>query len=177
MKQLSTQEVQILALLLQKKYKINIQYLGFDFKKDMDSWLIEFSNENHNKRERFFYYTGIGHRIIKTLNKYPKPLHICKHQTSHCKKRLSDFSKKSNNRFVSDIYAIDPEIAGILKSLILDSEARNESFNEWCANFGYNNDSISHFNIYQECCKIAEQFYSFFPKDTINEFKVILEDY
>lgn len=54
---------------------------------------------------------------------------------------------------------------------------RSYSFNDCCGNFGYDNDSINAFNIYQECCKNGKEFYSFFTKETIEQFKAILEDY
>jgi hypothetical protein len=36
-----------------------------------------------------------------------------------------------------------PPLADILYSLLLDSEAADESFEDWCANFGYDSDSIA----------------------------------
>lgn len=54
---------------------------------------------------------------------------------------------------------------------------RSYSFNDCCGNFGYDNDSINAFNIYRECCKNGREFYSFFTKETIEQFKAILEDY
>lgn len=181
MKKLSNQEIEINTLLIQKRYKVNVTYLGFDHKKDMDSWMFEFSNENwpKSKTVRFFYYSGIGHRFIKQSNfKYPKLCYSVTHVTKHDLKLIQDHCKKYNRLNTSiNTSVMKPEIAGLLYSLILDSEAMHESFINWCANFGYDNDSISNLNLYQECCKVGKEFYSFFPKDTIEEFKKILEDY
>lgn len=175
---LTTQENEILTLLLIGRYKVNVQYLGFDHKKEMDSWLFDFSNENWNKTERFFFYTGIGHRFIKKSNyKYPKPCHTVKHITNNDLKMMQAHSKKFNTFFGATVSVMEPEIASLLHSLVLDSQAKHESFNDWCDNFGYNNDSLKALNTYQECCKIADQLYGFFPRDTVKKFESILEDY
>ncbi len=46
-----------------------------------------------------------------------------------------------------------PEIKDVLYSLWSDSQACNQSFDDWCSDYGYSNNSISAFNTYQECCK------------------------
>ena len=181
-KQLTAQEIEILVLLLKGKYTINVMYLGFDHKKEMDSWLIEFGNKNWNKSRniKLEYYTGVGHRFIKTLNyKYPKPCYRVSnnHLTNNDNRLINNYRKNHNSISTPVIYVMQPEIAGVLHCYISDSEAMHESFNDWCSNFGYDNDSINAFNIYQDCCKNGKEFYSFFPRETIEKFKTILEGY
>lgn len=48
-------------------------------------------------------------------------------------------------------FAVKPDIKDVIYSLFMDSSAEHENFNDWCANFGYSDDSISALNIYKEC--------------------------
>lgn len=181
-KQLSNEEIEILDLLSKGKYTYNVMYIGFDHKEERDLWIIEFGNENWNKTRniRLEYFTGVGHRFIKTSNyKYPKPCYQVStaHFTKSDNQLINSYFKKNNTIRKPDIYVMQPEIAGVLYCYISDSEAMHESFNDWCDNFGYDKDSISAFNIYQDCCKHGKELYSFFPKETIEKLKAILEDY
>lgn len=44
-----------------------------------------------------------------------------------------------------------PTAAEVLYSLMLDGEAINESFSDWCSDLGYDSDSIKALNTYREC--------------------------
>lgn len=70
-----------------------------------------------------------------------------------------------------------PKLEDILHCLLLDSQAREMSFIDWCWNFGYDSDSISAFNTYQECCKSAEKLYALYTRAEIEEIKEALQDY
>jgi hypothetical protein len=50
-----------------------------------------------------------------------------------------------------------PKIEDILNSLFLDSDALEYSFEDWCDNYGYSNDSIKAEGIYKECIKTAHK--------------------
>ena len=45
----------------------------------------------------------------------------------------------------------EPTLEDVLYSLVIDSEACEMSFNEWCANFGYDVDSRKALATYTEC--------------------------
>lgn len=74
-------------------------------------------------------------------------------------------------------YATMPHIAGIMQSLLLDSQADEMSFNSWCFEYGYNNDSVKAFKIYQACCETAEKLRKVFNGQQIVEMRDILQDY
>jgi hypothetical protein len=44
-----------------------------------------------------------------------------------------------------------PELDGVLHSLIMDSAACEESFEDWCSNFDYSTDSRKALQIYLDC--------------------------
>lgn len=72
---------------------------------------------------------------------------------------------------------VAPKAADVLYSLLLDSEACNESFNDWCDNFGYSNDSLKAINTYQQCCKIGEDMRKVFSPDQMATLRELLQDY
>jgi hypothetical protein len=72
---------------------------------------------------------------------------------------------------------IAPHAADVLQSLILDGEAVNESFLDWCANYGYSDDSIKALNTYNECCKTGEILRKFFPREALQALRDALQDY
>lgn len=70
-----------------------------------------------------------------------------------------------------------PDNAGIMYSLLMDSEASDYSFSEWCNNFGLDSDSISAFNTYQQCEKIAKELNSLFSREELQQMREALRDY
>ncbi len=44
-----------------------------------------------------------------------------------------------------------PSLVDIFHALTLDGQAFNESFSDWCDNYGYSNDSIDALNTYKAC--------------------------
>lgn len=55
-----------------------------------------------------------------------------------------------------DPLPIKPSIADVIHALTIDASAINESFHEWCDNYGYDSDSISAFEMYRKCCATGE---------------------
>ena len=52
-------------------------------------------------------------------------------------------------------------IDDVLYSLVLDSQFSNETFDDFCDNFGYNNDSIKANEIYRACQKNSKKVRTF----------------
>ena len=65
----------------------------------------------------------------------------------------------------------EPELEMVLESCFLDSSAKDMSFHEWCAEYGYDTDSISNKQTYKACVAIGEQLEEVFGEDleTIEE--------
>lgn len=70
-----------------------------------------------------------------------------------------------------------PSNSDIMYSLLLDSEASDYSFSEWCDNFGFDSDSISVFNTYQQCENIGKQLKRVFSREQIEAMREALQDY
>ena len=70
-----------------------------------------------------------------------------------------------------------PTIKDVMQSLLLDASANDESFNNWCANYGYDSDSLKAFNMYQQCCETANKLNKTFTRNELNEMREALQDY
>jgi len=70
-----------------------------------------------------------------------------------------------------------PTNADIMYSLLLDAYAANESFSDWCSDYGYDDDSIKALNTYKTCCEYAVHLRKTFSPDQIEAMRTVLEDY
>ena len=70
-----------------------------------------------------------------------------------------------------------PSNSDIMNSLLMDSDAGEMSFNDWCGDYGYDNDSMKAFKMYQACCEAAVNIRKCFSTAQINEMRLALEDY
>ena len=70
-----------------------------------------------------------------------------------------------------------PKVADVLHSLILDASAADENFHDWCANYGYSDDSIKAMNTYKACLEIAAALRKHFSPDTLRQVRELLQDY
>jgi hypothetical protein len=71
---------------------------------------------------------------------------------------------------------VKPTIANVLRSLMLDSDAGSESFNDFCSNFGYDNDSIKALNVYKACMDIHDNMRKVFDRKTLDDIRKATED-
>lgn len=59
-----------------------------------------------------------------------------------------------------------PTIAEVLRSLFIDATADEQSFSDWCDEYGYSDDSIKALNIYKACCDTARHLRQQFDVET-----------
>ena len=71
---------------------------------------------------------------------------------------------------------VKPKIADVLYSLFLDASAADENFNDWCANLGYSDDSISAFNTYKQCLDTATQLRKHFNPEQRASIQSVIQD-
>jgi len=72
--------------------------------------------------------------------------------------------------------AVPPRAADVLYCLTSDAQAEHMSFAWWCANFGYDTDSISALNTYNECVKEAEKLRRIFSREEINAIEEMVRE-
>lgn len=122
-----------------------------------DQWRVKFADWETA------YYTGTGHR--KPVKGAPPKNFV----NPRC------LAAKEWNR--NNLRPVAPQAADVLHSLLLDSDAVNESFRNWCANYGYSDDSLSALDIYRECCKVGEKMRRLFTHEQRETLRELLEDF
>jgi hypothetical protein len=122
---------------------------------DCDQWRVTLSSKAgfHS----FDYYTGMGLRT-RTYSGYGRKWDAMR------KKHYDDKPKA-------------PKVADVLHSLILDASAADENFYDWCANYGYSDDSIKAMNTYKACLEVAVALRKHFDADTLRQVRELLQDY
>lgn len=122
-----------------EKIEYDIDFIGFvsDEAWPHFLWSVEINGE------RFTYKTGVGHCEVY------RPTDKKGFVQVKIKDKYRSIFKTRNNI----IWAKKPDIKDVLYCLCSDAEAIDMSFHDWCGTFGYDDDSISAFNIYKECCE------------------------
>lgn len=59
---------------------------------------------------------------------------------------------------------------------IIQDYPNPESFKDFCAEFGYNTDSIKDFKLYKLCLKQSEKLHKIFTEEEINELNKIMNE-
>ena len=70
----------------------------------------------------------------------------------------------------------EPTKEDILFAMIMD-DVSNKNFNDFCDEFGYNNDSIKALKIYKACLKETKAYYNMFDSEEREVLKELLQDY
>lgn len=79
--------------------------------------------------------------------------------------------------FCSKNLPIKPELALIVYCIFLDSDVLYYTFEDWCANLGYSDDSIKAKAIYDDCIKQSVQWNAAVPENIKEKVRVIFENY
>lgn len=144
------------AYLEAEKINYSVRYVGETARDNdwqCDAWRVSFAAGK--SRFETDYFTGLGHRKVPGNRPLKKNWEI---------------------GYVAP-KPVSPCAADVLNSLILDSSAADMSFNDWCDDYGFDNDSISAFNTYQLCCKAAHDLRQVFSRAQIETLRTLLEDY
>lgn len=154
-------ESKVSEILASANIEYSVIYCGETLHQDnwtCDEWKVTIVNGK--KKETIRYYTGTGLReIIKGFKAISLPN-----------------AKVINGKWQASKPKA-PHIAGIIYSMILDSNAANISFNDWCADYGYDNGSIKAQNTYFECQKQETKLRNIFNADTHAQLAEALLDY
>jgi hypothetical protein len=140
--------------------------LGGD--KPMDEWVCDFLSHPRGASESFEFFTGLGLRAVPPW-RYgvqgfdnglaPRPGSLLHEQ----------WMKQAKTQ--------KPHAADVLHSLILDSSAVGQSFESWCADYGYDSDSRKAFGIYEACQQNADKLARVLNANDLAALKTALQDY
>lgn len=168
-KQKSEIELAVDAYLAEIGVSYSVVPRGTGLKRDgweCDGWFISLTADGKpNEPQDFDYFTGIGHRVDHGNG--PRD-----HSGPFRKNTLAWESYQKNY-----VKPFAPFAAGPIHSLILDSSADDQSFNDWCSNYGYDNDSRKAFETYQACCASAAKLRKVFTREQIEKLSELLQDY
>lgn len=120
-----------------------------------DEWRVKFGKWETS------YYTGTGHR--KPIKGAPAD-----------KGSPNTLFREQWERIYLRPHA--PKAADVLYSLVLDSSAGDASFQDWCADFGYSDDSLSALDTYRACCAIATKLRATFKPDVLAAIREAVQE-
>jgi hypothetical protein len=72
---------------------------------------------------------------------------------------------------------VPPTAADVLHCLLLDASAADQNFHDWCADLGYDTDSMRAFRTYQECLETGRKLRALFKRHELDELRAALSDY
>ena len=136
---------------------VKIDYVGETTRFDKwacDQWRVTLTNDHSQWSTD--YFTGLGLRE-RTYSGYGRKWDAMR------KKHFNDKVKK-------------PKIADVLYSLFSDARAAELNFVDWCAEYGYSDDSISAFNTYKQCLDIGVHLRKHFSPDQRAKIETIISE-
>jgi hypothetical protein len=157
-----------LSKILNKEFDFIVNHLGLFVTDDLhlcDKYIVIIEGQD------FEYSCGIGHRI--ELNTFKKE------DFKNLMQRNPKKTKSNLLMYVDSLKAVSKvkplNIDDILYSLILDSQAGAESFDDFCDNFSCDNDSMKANEIYRACQKNAKKIKTFITD--IDKASELFQDY
>lgn len=120
----------------------------------------------------FDYFTGIGHVEILTQSERSKSenkefLKVLSSEEEETELKAS-FNKSQRQQLwdtTNRIYRRHPKIEHVLECLQSDAQCGDMSFDQFCDDFGYSNDSLKALDVYRACADTAKKLRGFkFPE-------------
>ena len=126
-----------------------------------DEWKTGFRNGAVQKT--FSYFTGTGHRKLSAMDA----------------RALQGLNPRciAAERIRAQAKPQAPHAADVLHALCIDASAEDEGFSDWCANFGYDSDSIKALRIYDACRDNARELRQVFTRAQLRELSEALRDF
>jgi hypothetical protein len=157
-----------ISKILNKEFDFQVNHLGLFLNDDLwihDKYIVLIDEQD------FEYSRGIGHRVVN----YP----LYKKDFQRVMNKTPQKNKANLLIHIDNVKAVSKpkplNIDDVLYSLILDSQAGQGTFEDFCDNFGYNEDSIKHSEIYKACQKTAKKVKTFIPN--LEEASELFQDY
>lgn len=118
------------------------------------------------------FKTGIGHRV-KRVGYLQKVSNV---EAEALRKIRATITPEPNRLpIVNDTPY--PTSASVLYSLLLDANCVEETFPNFCANFGYDEDSRKALDIYLQCQAISNTLHKVFSSKELEQLEELLQDY
>ena len=169
-------EAQVARMVNRASISYSAQYIGQTKRDnwDCDAWRVSFEYPG-KPAQTFEFFTGLGLRAEPTARDKlaARPFGLTEkdiqNRTIYGRRYLAELEKLRKPKA--------PTVASVLHSLILDSGAMGQSFNDWCANCGYSNDSIKALDTYRQCQSIGERLRMLWTTAQLDALRDALQDY
>lgn len=157
--------------------KVSFHYAGERTRDDWkhDKWIITFTSTKGESD--FDYRTGLGHRAGPTAADKAHIKWSFSGLTEQDIKARTSYGRQYLQAVENSRKPQAPDPAGVLHCLILDMQAEHMTFNEWCENFGYSNDSIKAESIFDACRQQARELRAVFTIEQIRQIEELTQDY
>ena len=138
-----------------------------------DEWRVTFKTAK-GKSETFSYHTGTGLREFDAKK-------LKAHKTRYAGERFNNVNPRSilgveiAKSLEACKIAVKPNAASVLYCLVNNDTDQN--FSDWCDCFGYDNDSIKAFNIYNACTEEMKKIRCIFNNTQIESIREALEEF
>jgi len=133
------------------------------------------------------YKLGIGH--VKIVDPYKT--HTSAFLSVDEKNMLSTTSRRPGAQFkdkkrqasacasLALAQKVTPKLPDVLHSLLLDGAAHfdSQTFEDWCADYGYSDDSIKARDTFETCERIGKALARAFTRAELNDLREVFQDY
>ena len=139
---------------------VKIDYVGEtvrDSKWQCDQWRVSITSKAGFWSTDYFTGTGLRREV-----KGARAMHIKTH-------------KIVGNKWVT-AEPVKPKVADVLYSLFMDAQAADLNFHDWCAEYGYSDDSIKALNTYKQCLEIGTMLRKHFSPDQRASIQSIISE-
>ena len=90
---------------------------------------------------------------------------------------FKDGGKYSTTYKMGTAHTTPPQVQAVLPSLLLDATPPDQSFEDWCADLGYSNDSIRAHNAYLDCVRCGQWLRASLTTKQINQLGELFQDF
>lgn len=156
----------VAELLGRAEVTFSVQLVGATKRDDWecDEWRITIKSDRADYSEAF--YTGAGHRVDTAASRMAKA-------ALKGASRNSIAWKKAEAMMVPQA----PTAASFFHSFVLDGRAIDQSFLDWCDEYGYSEDSRKALKTYEACCESGRKLLKLFTHAQREELENLLQDY
>ena len=157
---------QVTAFLQAAGVTYSVQFVGATTRDtwECDEWRVSFKGSRIDFSTE--YFTGVGHRADTVHTK------MARQNLKGC-----NVNSIAWQDMLKGMKALAPSAASVLHSLILDAGAVDESFIDWCENYGYNADSRKALATYDACCETGRKLRLLFTREQRTSLDEMLQDY
>lgn len=146
---------------------------------ECDQWICKFKLIM-GKSEAFDYFTGFGQREKLAGKKKTQLMHQFGGGFIASDEKANSILWRSFLHWVEStdqLKPVKPCATDVLYALVMDSNADNEGFEDWCSNLGYDTDSRKALETYLQCQSNIKKIRNILDNSLLSKISELLQDY